>query len=208
MNQYFGQFAADKTIEEYFPKGYIGKCVEVGAVNGVEISNTFRFELLGWQCLCIEPQPGPGYFQDLSRNRKNALNCAISSQHSNDVEFNIVYCNGQPWNGMSGLVLDERLIQQHKEQGFDIRVEKINVRTRRLDWCIENYFNHETIDFMSIDVEGTELDVLKSFDVAKYNTKLYVIENNFNDPDIEQYMKEFGYTKDKRIEVNDFYIKD
>lgn len=208
MTRYFAQFEADRLIESYFPHGHIGTCIEVGAVDGVLISNTAHFELLGWRCMCIEPQPGAGYFADLARNRELAVNCAISSQNSDDIVFHVVYCNGQPWNGMSGLRLDERLVEQHRSLGFDVRVEHIRVPTRRLDWCIERYFNHPVIDFMSIDVEGTELDVLNSFDVTAYRTRLYVIENNFNDADIGRYMQKNGYRLDRRVEVNDFYVPD
>jgi hypothetical protein len=76
-----------------------------------------------------------------------------------------------------------------------------------LDWCIENHFRHPIIDFITIDTEGTELDVLKSFDVNKYNIKLLVVENNFNDPYVENYLADKMWVKDKRIEVNDFYIR-
>lgn len=212
---YYAQFDVDKVIDEiYFPGKETGNCIEVGAVDGVESSNSLYFEQKGWNCLCIEPQPGPGYFESLIKNRKLALNYAISSSTSDDATFTVVYCSpdwlgGQKraWNGMSGLEVDQRLIEQH--EGWNMKPEKkeIKVKTRRLDWCIENYFNHDTIDFISIDVEGSELDVLKSFDVNKYNTKLLVIENNFNDPDIENYLKPLGWKKDRREEINDFYVK-
>jgi hypothetical protein len=49
------------------------------------------------------------------------------------------------------------------------------------------------------------LDVLKGFDIPKWNVKMFCIENNFNDPEIEQYLAMFGYRKVRRHEVNDFY---
>jgi len=48
---------------------------------------------------------------------------------------------------------------------------------------------------------------MKGFDVTKYNVKLFVIENNYNDKDIEKYMYKIGYIKDMRYKINDFYIK-
>lgn len=212
---YYAQFDVDRVIEEiYFPNQKTGNCIEVGAVDGVESSNTLVFEKMGWNCLCIEPQPGLGYYESLKNNRKLALNYAISSKETDDATFTVVYCSpdwlgGQKraWNGMSGLVVDERLIEQHEKLDMHPDKQEIKVKTRRLDWCIENHFNHETIDFITIDVEGTELDVLQSFDVNKYNTRLMVIENNFNDPDVENYLKPLGWKKDRREEINDFYVK-
>lgn len=206
MAGYFGQFGADRVIETYFPPGYVGACIEVGAIDGVFLSNTAHFELLGWQCLFIEPQGGPGYFADLAKNRRLAIQCAVSATNSDDAEFNLVFCDGKPWSGMSGLELDERLVEQHRRQGFDVRIEKTRVPTRRLDWCIQRYFNVPRIDFMSIDVEGSELDVLRSFDVNGYGTALFVIENNFDDPGIPEFMGRHGYARHRRVEVNDFYV--
>jgi hypothetical protein len=119
----------------------------------------------------------------------------------------MVTMNNGGKSSISGLEIDERLIESHNNMGLNPSKSVILVNGRRLDWCIETYFNHENIDFISIDTEGNELDVLKSFDVNKYNIKLLVVENNYNEPEIELYLNEKGWIKDKRIEVNDFYIK-
>jgi len=214
MAQYYGSSEEDKFIEEYFPKGYVGKCIEVGGSDGITHSNTYYFEKsLGWDCLVIEPQPGPRFFDSCEEKRKQALNCAVSTENTNDAEFTIVYCNyqnqgHQPWGGMSGLQVDQKLVEAHKEMGLDPQELKINVPSRRLDWIIENYFEHPVIDFITIDTEGTELDVLKSFDTTKYKTKLLVIENNWKNAEIEEYLSQFGWTKDKVIEQNEFYVRD
>jgi FkbM family methyltransferase len=207
INKFYGQFnpPMDKTIRDYFPNQLTGNCIEVGAVDGVFISNTLHFEENGWNVLCIEPIPS--YFEDLKKNRKNAINYAASSVNSDDVKFTLVTMNNQNKSSISGLEVDDRLIKTHEGFGLQPKTETITVKSRRLDWCIENHFNHETIDFISIDTEGNELDVLKGFDVNKYNIKLLIIENNFNEPFIEEYLNTQGWIKDKRLEVNDFYIK-
>lgn len=212
---YYSPVGVDKIIDEvYFPDQKTGNCIEVGAVDGMDGSNTLYFERLGWNCLCIEPQPGLGYFDSLKNNRKLALNYAISQKEQKDAKFTVVYCtptwaDGKeyPWSGMSGLVPDERLISDHEKLGLKPVKKEISVETKRLDWCIDNHFKHDTIDFISIDVEGSELDVLQSFNVNGYNTKLLIIENNFDDPDVENYLTPLGWKKDMRVEINDFYIK-
>lgn len=67
-----------------------------------------------------------------------------------------------------------------------------------------NLFNY--IDYVSIDTEGTELDVLKGFDLVKWKPKVLLIENNYEDMEIEEYLKLFGYKKTLRHHVNDFYL--
>lgn len=209
---YYGQFNSDKILSEvYFPNQETGNCIEVGAVDGFDHSNTLHFEQKGWNCLCIEPQPE--YFAVLQKSRKQALNFAIASKEEDEVVFKQVFCKPNnsnlyyPWNGMSGLDLDSRLLEEHAKMGLEPIVKEIKVRTKRLDWCIDNYFKHDTIDFISIDTEGSELDVLKSFDVKKYNIKVMIIENNFNEPYVEDYLRMFDWKKDRREGVNDFYVK-
>lgn len=203
--KFYGQFGTDKIIKEYFQKNYIGNCIEIGAVDGKFISNTLHFEECGWSTLCIEPIPE--YFNELIKNRKNCINYAITNQNIDNIPFTMVTMNNGGKSSISGLEIDERLIESHNNMGLNPSKSVILVNGRRLDWCIETYFNHENIDFVSIDTEGNELDVLKSFDVNKYNIKLLVVENNYNEPEIELYLNEKGWIKDKRIEVNDFYIK-
>lgn len=203
--RFYGQFDTDRHIKHYFPNKLNGTCIEIGAVDGVYLSNTLHFESLGWEVLCIEPIPE--YFNTLKLNRKNALNYAISDKNIDDIPFTLVTMNNNNKSSISGLKIDNRLIDSHIGYGLNPSSEQILVNSRRLDWCIENHFNHDTIDFISIDTEGNELDVLKSFDVNKYNIKLLIIENNFDEPEIEEYLKDKGWIKDKRIEVNDFYIK-
>ena len=171
---FYGQFETDKFIKEYFPESKTGNCIEIGAVDGKFMSNTLHFEELGWNVLCIEPIPE--YYNDLKLIRKNTLNYAISDDNVDDIPFTVVTMINNNKSAISGLKVDERLITTHINYGLNPVSETILVKSRRLDWCIENHFNHDTIDFISIDTEGNELDVLKSFDVNKYDIKLLIIE--------------------------------
>ena len=207
INKFYGQFSppVDELIREYFPNQEFGTCIEIGAVDGIEFSNTYHFEINGWECLCVEPIPS--HYNELKRNRKLSLNYAISSENNEDVEFTSVVLKDNTRTAISSLNIDDRLFKQLENLGHNPIKENIKVSSKRLDWCIEEHFNKNKIDFISIDTEGTELDVLKSFDVNRYNTKLLIIENNFNDPEIEEYLNSNGWIKDKRVNVNDFYIK-
>jgi FkbM family methyltransferase len=205
--KFHGQFSTpvDKIIRDYFPNQEYGVCIEVGAVDGIEYSNTYHFEKNGWDVLCVEPIPS--HYNNLIINRKNCLNYAISDKNIDEVEFTSVVLKDNTKTAVSGLKTDERLFEQLQKLGHKPIKEKIKVTSKRLDWCIENYFNHPKIDFLSIDTEGTELDVLNSLDLNKYGLQLLVVENNFNDLEIELFLNSKGWIKDKRVEVNDFYIK-
>lgn len=207
-NTFYGQFKpkVDQTIKEYFQNKQSGNCIEIGSVDGISYSNTYHFEKIGWNCLCVEPVISS--YNKLKQNRKNTLNYAISDKNCDNEDFNLITIDNveQPHSAISGLVLDEKLLNDLKRH-YNLKKETVKVSTRRLDWCIDNHFKYDTIDFISIDTEGSELDVLKSFDVNSYNITLLIIENNYNDSLVENYLNENGWKKDKRLFVNDFYIK-
>lgn len=208
MSKFYGQrlegIMVDEIIKSYFPEPY-GVAIDVGAVDGIEINNTKHFEDLGWDVLCVEANPK--YYSTLKTNRKYTMNYAISDVNQDDVIFHGVVLREQGnHSAISGLLIDERLIKQHNDMGFHCDQYEVKVNTRTLDFCLEQ-FNPKQIDFISIDIEGTELQALKGLNINKWQPKMFIIENNFNDPEIEEYLIPFGYTKVKRVGVNDFYFK-
>jgi FkbM family methyltransferase len=207
--EYYGQWETDKVIESYFDNGYKGTCIEVGAANGFKGSNTLYFEERGWNTLCIEPNTE--HTESLEKYRKLVRYYACSDKKGT---FPLtVYRVGEKniMSSLTSLNPDDRLVEAHK----DIINEKfiINVKVETLPWILENTVNDTTfngvtnIDFISIDTEGTELDVLKGFDFDKYSVKLFVVENNYDDPEIGSFMESKGFIRDKRYKINDFYIK-
>jgi FkbM family methyltransferase len=200
---YYSQFEEDKFMESLFPKGYVGSCVEVGAYDGMYGSNTLSFEERGWKCICIEPLPD--HFEKCKSIRKYAVNCCISDMNKEDVPFYIYELEGGNQSAISSLEPDMRLVHSHahiiKTSGKEIRV-KCRTLTSVLD---EASFPCE-IDFISIDTENTEIDVLKGFDFSKYKVKYLIIENNFNESICEDYLITQGFKKFRRHAVNDFYV--
>jgi len=199
----YAQHGEDVVIQEFFPQGYKGVCIDVGAVDGINMSNSLHFEKNGWFCICCEANPD--MYEDLKMNRLEAVHGAIGAQDLLEVEFNIVNLTAQGGNetAVSAVTIDERLLRQH--EFLQPQIRKINVPMYSLDTVLLKYPAVQNIDFVSIDTEGTELEVLKGFDINHWQPKLFVIENNYNDPEIEQYLSLFGYRKVRRHEVNDFY---
>jgi len=201
---YYGQFSTDVLIELYFCNKNTGICVEVGAANGTRGSNTLYFEKLGWRVLCIEPNPE--YFKNIEETRKEAIQYACGSANKSNVPFTVFDIGEKNiMSSVSGLEPDQRLVEQHEHIINDMR--QINVEVRTLNTILSENNVENNIDFISIDTEGTELDVLKGLDLTWWNIPLLVVENNFNDPEIEDYLKSFGYQKDARWKINDFYLK-
>jgi FkbM family methyltransferase len=199
---YYGQFRTDEHISKYFDSNYIGTCVDIGASEPIEGNNTYFFESIGWDVYCIEANPNQ--YRKLKDKRKNVFSFACGCENLEQVEFTICSIfDGQNQGAVSSLRVDERLLSEHMQ--YNPVLEKVKVRLRTLDSFLEEQ-SISKIDFISIDTEGTEVDVLKGFNIEKYHPKLLVIENNYNYDELELYLKKYGYIKDKRIEVNDFYI--
>jgi len=133
-----------------------GVFVEVGADDGIANSNTKLFEDLGWTGLCIEPHPER--FALLRQNRRcKAINCAITSQLGQQFYLDT---KDPTWSGFRS--------QEHR------RVP-VNVETKRLDDALrEAQIDH--IDLLSIDTEGSELDVWASFDHNIWKPNIVIIE--------------------------------
>jgi FkbM family methyltransferase len=199
---FFGQHLEDEFINFIFSNIEKGVCIDVGAYDGINGSNTYFFEQKGWDCLCIEPIPDS--FNKCNKVRKRTVKCCISNTDKPDTEFT-VFALGHNLSAISSLIPDERLIESHKHLITD--TSKISVSVRSLTSLLDEIGFNKTIDFISIDTENTELDVLKGIDFYKYDIKMLVIENNFNEPFCENYLLNCGYIKIKRIAVNDFYIK-
>lgn len=203
-SDYYGQWETDRIIEKYFDKDFVGTCVEVGAADGIKGSNTKYFEDKGWKTLCIEPNP---LFKDsLYEERAEVVMSAVGEIENESVDFNVfIIGKNNIMSSISGLVVDDKLVDSHKHLIRDNY--KIKVPVKRLDNILESQGYDKEIDFISVDTESSELDVLKSIDLSEWNVKILVVENNHNDPDIEIYLGQFGYKKDRRYKVNDFYVR-
>lgn len=203
----YSQFGEDDYLKTLFPIGYKGSCVEVGAYDGISGSNTFLFEKMGWDCICIEPIPNQ--FEKCKNFRKKCVECCISNQDNQFKNFTIFNLNGNNQSAISSLIPDERLIKSH--QHLIVNKQEIKVLSRTLTSVLDEFNfgvdinGKKFIDFISIDTENTELDVVQSLNFEKYNVKYFVVENNYEEPLVEKYLNKFGYKKFHRTGVNDFF---
>jgi FkbM family methyltransferase len=201
---FYGQHLEDEYINTHiFPNKNNGVCIEIGAYDGEFISNTLYFEKKGWRALCIEPIEEA--FLKCSKIRKECYQyCMGETDSLEEKEFTIYNLNDNLC-AISSLEPDKRLIDRH---GYLIKdIYKCKTKVRSCNSLLSEINFPTEIDFISIDTENTELDVLKGIDLNKYNVKLFIVENNFNDPFCEEYLKQYGYEKIHSISVNDFFMR-
>ena len=165
------QSGQDKIIKNsFFRSKKNGYFVEIGAFDGVLGSNCIHFEKsMNWEGIAIEPSKIQ--FEKLSKNRNcKVLNTAISSTEK-DVEFIEVI---EGLTQMSGIDDDnysaKLIIQSNKKNKFN----KNKMKTSTFEKSILT----KEIDYLSIDIEGAELDVLKSINFQEYIIKVISVENN------------------------------
>jgi FkbM family methyltransferase len=108
-------------------------------------------------------------------------------------------------HGVSTISADEKSLDKIKSYGFTYR--EVQVQTKKLDEILSELKPDCEIDFVSIDVEGHELDVLRGFSIERWLPTVIILEDNsnFENVDVSNYMKQFGYVRFKRTGVNDWY---
>jgi len=193
---YNSQDNQDKYLEENIFKGYKnGTFVDVGASDGITINNTLYFEKYNnWTGINIEPIKS--LYDQLIINRPNSINinCAICNSHG----YKDFLCNKGYTELISGLkdTFDERHLNRlNKENAeYESTTEIIKVETQQLKTIFEeNYITH--VNYLSIDVEGAEFEVIKSIDFDKVFIDIIGFENNYCDNSIPiiKYLEDKNY---------------
>jgi FkbM family methyltransferase len=183
-----GQFFQDMVAYMMLHKKKNGFFVDVGANDGFLCSNTYFFEKLGWKGICIEPQPDV-FSHYLIKNRKcDCFNVALSSDSYKEIDF--LKADAHALSGISDNICEEKR-KRAMEYG---KTEIIKVKTMTFNDIMEKYPTINHIDFLSIDVEGHELEILKVIDFKKYSFGFLTIEGSEPDKIID-YLKQNGYKK-------------
>ncbi len=179
-----------------------GFFVEFGATNGVLLSNTWLLEKeFGWQGICAEPNPK--FFSQLKQNR----NCQISNQYIGRVTGDVVeFILADAYGGSKEFADADQ--HKSKRNAYAEAGHVTAITTISLDDFLEQHHAPKEIDFISIDTEGSEYDLLSSFPFDKWNVKLFTIEHNFSKQreKIQALMTGNGYIRTEK-EWDDWYEK-
>ena len=167
---------------------------------GFDLSNTYLLEKkYDWKGICVEPLPD--YHARLIGVRPNSIciNKAVFSESNLFLDFNVADCSL-----LSGIV---NYIDRHAdtiEKG-----KKIIVETITLYDLLKQNNAPSFIDYLSLDTEGTEFEILKSNNYDEYNFGIIHLEHNFIEPKRTQ-MKDFlvskGYIHKRQNYWDDEYI--
>lgn len=159
--------------EDIILEGIIGKdkgfFIDIGAYHPFRFSNTFKFYQKGWKGINIEPTPNKINLFKLFR--PNDINLEIGISKRNEKKEFYIY-DENAYNTLDSELVKERI----KRSGLNYTYKKV-IEFKRLDTLFgELKLEKINIDFMNIDVEGHELEVLHSNDWVVYRPEFLAVE--------------------------------
>ena len=187
-HNYFSQYHQDTIIDVLLKSKTKGFFIDIGAHDGISFSNSYFFELnRNYNGLCFEPNPD--VFHKLKQNRRcECINAAISEK-TEIVKF--TKCTG-PLEMLSGIskYREEKHIERtdidRKSLGGEIN--EIEVQAINLNEIL-NQKNIREVDFLSLDIEGGEYNVLTAIDFRKIKIKIIAVELAF--PEVEEIIRPY-----------------
>lgn len=205
--KYYSQYNQDQYLDERIFKGKEnGTFLDIGAYDGVEYSNTCFFERVrNWNGICVEPNPV--VFPKLQQNR----NCICKNVCISATAGTVTYLRVSGYAAMlSGIVefYDQEHLKRIDREIAEYGGSKEEIQLASLplnELLLQEKINY--IDYCNIDVEGGELDILKSVDLNKIYIKVFTVENNYNDNTVYNYLRPYGYVLYDKIHSDDVYIR-
>lgn len=178
----FSQFGEDVVLNHFFGDRDEGFYVDVGAFHPFKFSNTYLFYRKGWRGINIEPNP-IGYSEFVQhRNRDININCAVAKEEK-EVLF---YCD-DVYSGID----DKAYIYKGRNPG----AKRITMLARPLREVLREVLPDTKIDFMSIDCEGLDAEVIQSNDWERFRPEVLLVEDHGEkgDASLDELLLKFGY---------------
>ncbi|MFO7962487.1 MAG: FkbM family methyltransferase [Desulfobacterales bacterium] len=189
----FAQEGEDRILRRIFEKQRNGFYVDVGAHHPFRFSNTAIFYNRGWHGINIDPLPNT--INLFNRHRPRDINLEVGVADKAD-ELTYFMFEEPALNTCNKAVAEERKIN-----GISNMIGSITVPILPLSNILDRYLEiNRMIDFMTIDAEGMDFEVLKSNNWEKYTPRIVVMESldcdTINDvlasPPV-RYLNRYGY---------------
>jgi FkbM family methyltransferase len=190
----YSQDGEDMLLQSYYEtkKNYKGFYVDIGAHHPYRFSNTAYFYKKGWRGINVEPSPT--LFHSFQKHRKKDININAGVSSGN-VSMPFYVFNDQALN-----TFDEKIAKERDSNNDRYKIVLIiDIQTCTLKDILENHLpKNQNIDFLTIDVEGLDLAVLKSNDWNKFQPEFILVEcdadfDNYNQDETFRFLKEQNY---------------
>jgi len=187
-------YEAETELKDAFFAGEIaGYFVDVGANDPQVHSETWHLEQRGWTGVLIEPQPDLAEKIRQCRTAKvYAVACSSPANSGTTMSLNVA--------GIHSSLRDDFFVFRMKREGI------IEVPVMTLDEILIDAKAPAPIDFLSIDVEGHEIEVLDGFDMARWQPRLLLIEDLVMNTRLHRLLVARGYKWIRRTGLNNWYV--
>lgn len=199
----YSQLGQDLFVLETLNFKRHGFFVEFGATNGKSLSNTYTLEKnYAWTGILVEP--GRYWRSALRKNRDCILDYrCVFGVTGKKVDF--LETETYELSTIKDFA-DLDLHRSSRESSISYSVDTVSL----LD-LLEFHNAPRYIDYISVDTEGSELEILQNFDFESYNVKIWTIEHNFtkNREEIHKLMLSKGYirTFETYSQFDDWYVR-
>jgi len=192
---FYSDMGQDKWVSEgVFPGVNDGFFLDVGSGDGTIMSNTKRLEQKGWTGICIDPFP-----KNMQGRTCQVFKEVVSSESGKTVKF---FAHPGLWGGIVDTLSDTR------KKIIDTApiVEFTTVTLRDI---LERAKAPQFIHYVSLDIEGGEINALKGFPFDTYRIGSLTVEHNFHEPtrtEIRTLLESHGYKYVHTSVRDDFYV--
>lgn len=198
----YSQTGEDRVIEAMLQGTAPGFYVDVGCHHPTEKSNTFRLYKAGWRGLVVDADPDLVAQFGRVRPRDIAVCAAVA-----DTERQVTFTRFEQSAVNS---FDRAHVERYRD--WAKVVDERSMTTRRLT-DILNEHGVGQVDLLSVDVEGADLEALRSFDWSRWQPKLVVAEMHGFDlehpdgNDVYQFMRQNGYRLASYAVMNGYFLR-
>lgn len=192
MYDWFGKRSYSQSGEDIIVDAEIGRkrkgfYIDIGAFHPKVFSNSYMFYKRGWNGVCVEPNPQMKLPFKVVRSRDTFLNCGVSALVENKTLDYFVF--DEPATN----TFSAKQASNNQRLGRKL-IKKISLPVVSIGEILGKYVpKGKHVDFLSIDIEGMDLAILKSIDWKKFKPGVVICEELDKTSSVRDYMTSKGY---------------
>jgi len=206
--EFRSEWGEDVLLYELFFPRTDGVFIEAGALDGRTNSVTWVFEAIGWTGLLVEPIPERCEECRRARPNSTAVHAALGSAGASGTTTFMIPIEAE--HQFSAYREHEGMVTEHVKG-----LRRAGASLRRLEVPFTSLTDEldraglARVDFASIDVEGSELEVLKGFDLARFKPRVLIIEDLTlgDDATVASHIQSQGYEQVLWIGANRVFVR-
>ena len=170
--------------------------LEFGATDGLKLSNSFTLEsFYGWNGVLAEPDPQ--WHSKLQYNRPKSKIIFDCIWKKSNEELDFISSSVGEYSTIENFKFSDKDSMPSNAETRNQNIKKIKVKTISINDVINQEFNNIPPTYISIDTEGSEFEILNSFNFKLYRPNVFTIEHNYSkiEKEIDELLKSNGYLR-------------